>query len=120
VFLALELVSISSFILVGFERKDLKSAEGALKYFLIGSFSAAFLLYGISLFYGATGSTNINHLAPVVSSTTSGMFVMACLLILVGFGFKVSMAPFHLWVPDAYEGAPTPVTTFLSIAPKIS
>ncbi|HVE14832.1 MAG TPA: NADH-quinone oxidoreductase subunit N [Elusimicrobiota bacterium] len=119
IFLALELVSISSFILVGFERGDLKSSEGAVKYFLIGAFSSAIMLYGISLFYGATGTTSLLALrAP--AGPDAAMFTLGCLMTLAGFGFKVSMAPFHFWVPDAYEGAPTPVTTFLSIAPKIS
>ncbi|MFH1725918.1 MAG: NADH-quinone oxidoreductase subunit N [Elusimicrobiota bacterium] len=120
IFLALELVSISSFILVGFERKDLKSSEAAIKYFLIGAFSSAILVFGISLFYGAIGSTKLLAIHPLFADRSSIMFVMACLLITVGLGFKVSMVPFHLWVPDAYEGAPTPVTAFLSVAPKIA
>jgi NADH-quinone oxidoreductase subunit N len=120
IFLALELISISSFILVGYEYRDMKSSEGAIKYFMIGAFSSAVMVYGISLFYGAAGSTQLNAMPLITNPGQSIMFITACLFILVGFGFKVSMAPFHFWVPDAYEGAPTPVTTFLSIAPKIS
>jgi NADH-quinone oxidoreductase subunit N len=119
VFLSLELVSITSFILVGFDRKSAKASEGAMKYYLIGAFSAAIMVYGISLFYGATGSTQLANVPLLLTEGTSTMFVMGCVLILVGFGFKVSMAPFHFWVADAYEAAPTPVTTYLSVAPKI-
>src|ERR1035437_9255350 len=115
VFVALELVSISSFVLAGFERGNPKSNEGAMKYFLFGAFSSAILVYGISLYYGATGGT---RLAPVAEQTP--MLILALVLILLGFAFKASIAPMHFWVPDAYEGAPTPVTTFFSIAPKLA
>jgi NADH-quinone oxidoreductase subunit N len=115
VFVSLELVSISSFVLAGFERGNPKSNEGAMKYFLFGAFSSAILVYGISLYYGATGTT---HLVP--GAAQSPMMILALLLILLGFAFKASIAPMHFWVPDAYEGAPTPVTTFLSIAPKLA
>ncbi|MBI3299517.1 MAG: NADH-quinone oxidoreductase subunit N [Elusimicrobia bacterium] len=118
IFLSLELVSICSFILVGFERRDLKSSEGAIKYFLFGSFSSAIFIYGISFLYGALGSTSLLDLRPLLGEGPALMFMVGCILLLVGFGFKVSMVPFHFWVPDAYEGAPIPVTTFLSIAPK--
>ncbi|MFH2201772.1 MAG: NADH-quinone oxidoreductase subunit N [Elusimicrobiota bacterium] len=120
IFLSLELVSITSFILVGYEYREMKSAEGAIKYFLIGAFSSAIMVYGISLFYGAAGTTQLSSMPLIMNPGTSVMFITSCLLILVGFGFKVSLVPFHFWVPDAYEGAPTPVTTFLSIAPKIA
>ena len=114
-FVSLELVSISSFILAGFERTNPKSNEGAMKYFLFGAFSSAILVYGISLYYGATGTT---LLQPGAAQTP--MLILALLLILLGLAFKASIAPMHFWVPDAYEGAPTPVTTFLSIAPKLA
>lgn len=117
IFLALELISIPSFIVAGFERHNLKSSEGAIKYFIIGSFSAAIMLYGISLFYGAMGTT---HLVNLVASSLTPLASLGLLLILVGFGFKASIVPFHLWVPDAYEGAPTPVTAYLSVAPKLA
>ena len=116
IFIALELISISSFILTGFHRTDLRSAEGAIKYFLIGAFSSAIMVYGISLFYGAAGTTRLVNL----NLETTPLLVFSLLLLTVGFGFKASVAPFHLWVPDAYEGAPTPVTAYLSIAPKVA
>jgi len=116
IFVALELVSISSFVLVGFERGNPKSNEGAMKYFLFGAFSSALLVYGISLYYGASGTT---HLTPGAAAP-GPMLILGLILMLLGFGFKASLAPMHFWVPDAYEGAPTPVTTFLSIAPKIA
>lgn len=120
IFLALELISISSFVLTGFERGDLRCSEGAIKYFLFGAFSTAVMVFGLSLFYGATGTTHLLKPVPQYGYAASTMFLLSCLLMLVGFGFKVSMAPFHFWVPDAYEAAPTPVTTFLSIAPKVA
>ena len=116
VFIALELVSITSFILAGFERKNPKSNEGAMKYFLFGAFSSAILVYGISLYFGATGATKL----AAAAAPHSPMLVLALVLILLGFAFKASLAPMHFWVPDAYEGAPTPVTTFFSIAPKLA
>ncbi|TBR24973.1 NADH-quinone oxidoreductase subunit N [bacterium] len=118
IFLSLELVSISSFVLVGYERRDLKSSEGAMKYFLFGAFSSAILVYGISLMYAALGGTSLIDIAPAMDRGVSTSFVVGCVMLAVGFGFKVSMAPFHFWVADAYEGAPTPVTAYLSIAPK--
>src|SRR3989338_3079000 len=115
-FIALELISISSFILTGFERRNKKSTEGAVKYFLFGAFSSGVMAYGISLFYGFTGGTRLIGLA----HTGGPLFILAILLILLGFAFKASIAPMHFWVPDAYEGAPIPVTAFLSLAPKIA
>jgi len=115
-FISLELISISSFILTGFERRNPKSNEGAIKYFLFGAFSSAIMAYGISLFYGATGGTTLIGL----SQSGGPVFILGLLLIFLGLGFKASIAPMHFWVPDAYEGAPTPVTAFLSIAPKIA
>ena len=116
IFIALELISISSFILTGFERKNAKSNEGALKYFVFGAFSSAVMVYGISLYYGATGTTRLIGLG----EPGGPLFTLSLLLILLGFGFKASIAPMHFWVPDAYEGAPLPVTAFLSLAPKIA
>ncbi|MBI3565546.1 MAG: NADH-quinone oxidoreductase subunit N [Elusimicrobia bacterium] len=116
VFVSLELVSISSFILTGFERGNPKSNEGSMKYFLFGAFSSAILVYGIALYYGATGGTK---LVPGAGAPTP-MLILSLVLILLGFAFKASIAPMHFWVPDAYEGAPTPVTTFLSVAPKLA
>lgn len=116
VFVALELVSISSFILAGFERRNPKSNEGSMKYFLFGAFSSAVMVYGISLYYGAMGTTKL----AAAGAAPGPMLILALVLILLGFGFKASLAPMHFWVPDAYEGAPTPVTTFLSVAPKLA
>lgn len=115
-FVALELVSLSSFILVGYERGNARSNEGSVKYFLFGAFSSGLMAYGLSLFYGATGTTKLIGLA----HNGGPVFLLGVLLIMLGFGFKASLAPMHFWVPDAYEGAPTPVTAFLSIAPKIA
>jgi NADH-quinone oxidoreductase subunit N len=115
-FVAIELISISSFILAGFERKNPKSNEGAMKYFLFGAFSSAIMAYGLSLFYGATGTTSLLGL----NQSGGATLILSVLLILMGFGFKASIAPMHFWVPDAYEGAPLPVTAFLSLAPKIA
>ncbi len=116
VFISLELISISSFILSGFERFNPKSNEGAVKYFVFGAFSSAVMIYGISLVYGATGDTSLT----VAASAGNPVYLLGMLLVLLGFGFKASMAPMHFWVPDAYEGAPTPVTAYLSVAPKIA
>jgi NADH-quinone oxidoreductase subunit N len=115
VFVSLELVSISSFVLAGFERGNPKSNEGSMKYFLFGAFSSAILVYGISLYYGATGTTRL-----IPGAAQTPMMILALVLILLGFAFKASIAPMHFWVPDSYEGAPTPVTTFFSIAPKLA
>ena len=119
--ISLELISISCFILAGFEQKNPRSAEGAIKYFLMGGLSTAVTIYGISLFYGATGTTNLfNYASAVELHLNDPAYIMGMLFILVGFGFKISMAPFHFWAPDAYEGAPTPVTAYLSVASKLA
>ena len=120
VFLALELLSIPLYVLSGFARPRLDSEESALKYFLLGAFASGFLVYGIALTYGATGSTN---LAQIVAAVNAGKLVEFLLLagaglILVGLGFKVAAVPFHMWTPDVYEGAPTPVTAFMSVGAK--
>lgn len=120
-FIALELISLASFILAGFERGNPKSNEGSVKYFLFGAFSSAVMAYGISLFYGATGTTKLIGLQQLFTGAgPQPMLLLGVLFILVGFGFKASIAPMHFWVPDAYEGAPTPVTAYLSLAPKIA
>ena len=119
--IALELISISCFILTGFEQKNPRSAEGAIKYFLMGGLSTAVTIYGISLFYGATGTTNLFSGASAVGlHLNDPAYLMGMLFLLVGFGFKISMVPFHFWAPDAYEGAPTPVTAYLSVASKLA
>lgn len=120
VFLGLEVMSISVYALTAFNRRDRKSAEAGLKYFLLGAFSTGFFLYGIALVYGATGSTNVAAIAASVSSgvASRGLLVMAVALLAVGFAFKVSAVPFHMWTPDVYEGAPAPVTAFMSAGVK--
>lgn len=122
-FVAIELISLASFILAGFERGNPKSNEGSIKYFLFGAFSSAIMAYGISLFYGATQTTKLVGLQQLFTGAQAGpqpMLLLGVLFIFVGFGFKASLAPMHFWVPDAYEGAPTPVTAYLSLAPKIA
>jgi NADH-quinone oxidoreductase subunit N len=122
VFIGLEISSISSYVLAGYLRDDKRANEAALKYFLLGSFATAFLLYGVALVYGATGTTNLGRIQAAISSgdlAPSAMVIgLAAALMLVGFGFKISAAPFQMWAPDVYQGAPTPVTAFLSAGPK--
>jgi NADH-quinone oxidoreductase subunit N len=120
-FLGLELMSMSIYVLVGYRRRDYFSNEAALKYFLLGAFAVAFFLYGVSLIYGLTGSTNFKII--VVEIMERGLarepfFQLAMALILAGFAFKVSSVPFHMWVPDVYQGAPTPITSFMATAVK--
>jgi len=120
IFLGLEVMSISVYALTAFNRRDRKSAEAGLKYFLLGAFSTGFFLYGIALTYGATGSTNVAEIAASVSagSATGTLLVMGVAMLAIGFAFKVSAVPFHMWTPDVYEGAPAPVTAFMSAAVK--
>jgi NADH-quinone oxidoreductase subunit N len=119
IFIALEISSIASYVLTGFRRREASSAESSLKYFLLGSFATAFFLYGVALIFGATGSTNID----IISRTLQGapiplLAFMAVAFMFVGLGFKVAAAPFHIWTPDVYEGAPAPIVGLLSTAPK--
>ncbi len=108
--------SISSYVLAGYRRDTLKSSESAMKYFLLGSFATAFFLYGIALVYGVTGTTNLALMG--AADSTSNLLKLGLALILIGLGFKVAAAPFQLWTPDVYEGAPTPVTALFSAGPK--
>ena len=119
IFIALEISSISTYILAGFRRRAAISSESSLKYFLLGSFATAFFLYGVALMFGATGSTNVGVIANALRTGTSGSLVYcAVALMFVGIGFKVAAAPFHVWTPDVYEGAPAPVVALMSTAPK--
>lgn len=120
VFIGIEVLSLSLYVLSGFARRDLRSQESALKYFLLGAFSSALLLYGIALVYGVTGSTNLVEAGAAFSELGAprGLTLVAMGLLLVGFGFKTSLVPFHMWTPDVYQGAPTPVTGFMAAATK--
>ncbi|MEO8032223.1 MAG: NADH-quinone oxidoreductase subunit N [Gemmatimonadota bacterium] len=119
VFLGLETMSVSVYVLAAFDRRSERSAEAGLKYFLVGAFASAFLLYGIALVYGATGVTNLSLIGAQLGGGPLPLLAGAGLgLLLIGFGFKVAAAPFHMWAPDVYDGAPTPVTTFMATAVK--
>ena len=119
IFIALEISSISTYVLAGFRRRAAISSEASLKYFLLGSFATAFFLYGVALMFGATGSTSIAVIGPALRSSPIPLLAYAGIaLMFVGLGFKVGAAPFHVWTPDVYEGAPAPVVGFMSTAPK--
>lgn len=121
VFLGIELMSLCVYVLVGVNRRSGAGAEGALKYFLLGAFAAGFLLYGIALIFGATGSTNLTIIAAQITTLgleTSVMLLAGVGLLLVGFAFKVAAVPFHMWTPDVYDGAPTPISGFMAAAVK--
>jgi NADH-quinone oxidoreductase subunit N len=119
VFVALEISSISTYILAGFRRNVATSIEASLKYFLLGSFATAFFLYGVALMFGATGSTKVYEIGAILRSEHAPMLAfVAVALMIVGLGFKVAAAPFHVWTPDVYEGAPSPIVGLMSTAPK--
>ncbi len=122
IFIALEISSISTYILAGFRRRSAISSESSVKYFLLGSFATAFFLYGVALMFGATGSTSIARISASLAEYAGGhgplLAYLGVALMFVGLGFKVAAAPFHVWTPDVYEGAPSPVVGFMSTAPK--
>jgi NADH-quinone oxidoreductase subunit N len=122
VFLALEVLSLSLYLMTGFSFRRLASAEASMKYFLLGAFSSAFFLYGVALAYGATGTTNLSGIAGKLSGQVGGLALAlgAAGLLATGFGFKVAAVPFHMWTPDAYQGAPTCVTAFMSAGTKVA
>jgi len=121
IFLGIEIVSISLYVLAGIRRNDPKSNEAALKYFLLGAFATGFLLYGMTLLYGSTGSTKLVMIASAIRNggvASEPLLLMGVVLLIIGLGFKVAAVPFHMWAPDVYEGAPTPVTAFMAVGPK--
>jgi NADH-quinone oxidoreductase subunit N len=119
IFLGLETLSIATYVMAGLRRGDLKSNESAMKYFVLGSFASAFLLYGMALTYGATGTTNIPAIAAKIADPNfPALLLIGGAMMVVGFGFKAAVVPFHVWTPDVYEGAPTPVTGFMAAGPK--
>lgn len=121
IFLGIEIVSICLYVLAGIRRNDHRSNEAALKYFLLGAFATGFLLYGMTLVYGSTGSTNLFKIAEFIqnpSAQSNPLLLMGLVLLIVGLGFKIASAPFHMWAPDVYQGAPTPVTAFMAVGPK--
>ncbi|MBI1258920.1 MAG: NADH-quinone oxidoreductase subunit NuoN [Chloroflexi bacterium] len=125
VFVSLELLSIPLYVLAAFRAPNLKSEESGIKYFILGAFSSAFFVYGAALIYGATGTTNLPQIFQAIGLALNGqgqatlLLLLGSGLILVGLGFKVAVVPFHMWTPDVYEGAPTPITAFMSVAAKV-
>ena len=121
IFLGIEIVSLCLYVLAGIRRGDVRSSEAALKYFLLGAFATGFLLYGMALLYGTTGTTKLAGIAEAISSgqmSSQPLVLMGMVLLVLGFGFKVAAVPFHMWTPDVYQGAPTPVTAFMAVGPK--
>jgi len=120
VFIALEIFSLALYILTGLHRESPRSSEASMKYFLLGAFASAFFVYGAALIYGATGSTQYDTIAAMLGSGQGDLNLLypGIALLIVGFGFKVSLVPFHMWTPDVYQGAPTPVTAFMSVGTK--
>jgi len=120
IYLGIELMSLSLYVLAGFKRFEARSLEAAAKYFVLGAFSSGILLYGISLLFGVAGSTRLAAIAAAVASRglDDPALVVALILLVVGFGFKIAVVPFHMWTPDVYEGAPTSVTAFMAVASK--
>ena len=118
-FLGLETLSIATYVMAGLRKTDLRSNESSLKYFILGSFASAFLLYGMALIYGATATTNITEIsARIVNPNFPALLLVGGAMLIIGFGFKIAAVPFHIWTPDVYEGAPTPVTAFMAAGPK--
>lgn len=121
IFVSLELTSLSLYILTAFNKHSLQSAEAALKYFLFGGLAAAFTLFGLSLLYGLSGATNLNQIASTIHAPhLDPLLLLAIVMTVIGFGFKVAAAPFHLWAPDAYQGAPTPSAAFIASGSKVA
>ena len=119
-YMSLELQSLPLYILAGIRKDNTKSSEAGLKYFILGALSSGIILYGMSLIYGAVGSTSFSSIAVVVNSEMSNLMLMGMIFIISGIAFKISAVPFHMWTPDVYEGSPTPVTAIFAIVPKIA
>jgi NADH-quinone oxidoreductase subunit N len=120
-FIGLEILSLSIYVLAAFAKQDPLSAESGMKYFLLGSFASAFFLYGVAFIYGATGSMQLNQVAAAIGASgfaSRSFLFLGLIFLLVGYAFKISLAPFHMWTPDVYEGAPTPVTAFMAATVK--
>jgi NADH-quinone oxidoreductase subunit N len=121
IYVALELMALSSYVLAGYFKGEVKSTEAALKYFVLGALSSGVLLYGLSLVYGVAGRLGLPELAKLLATTPkSNLLLVGILLLLAGLLFKIAAVPFHVWVPDVYEGAPTPITAFFSVGPKLA
>jgi NADH-quinone oxidoreductase subunit N len=121
IFIALELLSLSLYIMTAFNKQSIQSAEAALKYFLFGGMSAAFMLFGLSLIYGASGELNLSKIASNLKGVPlDPLVVIAMIMVVIGFGFKVAAVPFHLWAPDAYQGAPLPAAAFIASGSKVA
>lgn len=120
IYLSMELLSLSSYVLAGFVKNSIRNSEASLKYVIYGSVSSGIMLFGISLLYGLTGTTNLNELNTIlrIASSIDITFMLSIFMILAGFGFKISVVPFHFWTPDVYEGAPITITAYLSVASK--
>lgn len=120
IYLGLELMALPVYLLTGFMRKDIRSNEAAMKYIILGALSSGILLYGISLIYGLTGTTQLSYIAASLKggAKVDSALILATIFLIAGFGFKVAAVPFHMWAPDAYEGAPTSITAFMSVGPK--
>lgn len=122
-YLGIELMALCIYVLVGYQRDTLRSSEAALKYFILGALSSGMLLYGVTFLYGVTGSFNFTEVGAAMASDSGDgrmALLLGMLFVLAGLAFKVSVAPFHMWTPDAYEGAPTPITAYMSTAPKVA
>jgi NADH-quinone oxidoreductase subunit N len=121
IYVALELMALSSYVLAGYFKAEVKSTEAALKYFVLGAFSSGVLLYGLSLVYGVSGKMGLPELAAFLATTErSNLLILGILLVLAGLLFKIAAVPFHVWTPDVYEGSPTPVAAFFSVGPKVA
>ena len=119
IFLGLEILSISLYVLAGIRRTEAFSLEAAFKYFLLGAFASAFLLYGIALIYGATGTAQLDQIAGVANQGLSNpLLTIGLMLMIIGFGFKIALVPFHMWAPDVYQGSPTPIAAFMAVGSK--